>query len=47
MAVHRVGVDEDEVVLVPVVALVVVDLVAPALEDVEGRLVLVSVSVIA
>jgi hypothetical protein len=41
-----VGVDDDEVVLLPLVALAVVDLVALALEDVEVRLVLVAVAVI-
>ncbi len=43
---HRVGVHEDEVVLAPVVALVVVDLVAAPLQDVEGRLVLVAVAMV-
>jgi hypothetical protein len=40
-------VDEDEVVLLPVVALVVVDLVSGALEDVERCLVLVAVAAVA
>jgi len=44
--VHRVGVHQDEVVLLPLVALVVVDLVTGALEDVEGSLVLVTVPVV-
>src|SRR5256885_13098325 len=44
MPVHRVGVHEDQVALLPVVTLVVVDLVARALEDVEGGLVLVPVT---
>jgi hypothetical protein len=44
--VHRIGVDEDEVTLLPVVALVVVDLVAASLEDVERRLVLMAVPVV-
>jgi hypothetical protein len=46
VAVHRVGVDDDEVAGLPVVALVVVDLVALALQDVEDRLVLVAVAVV-
>src|SRR6266540_4182530 len=41
-----VGVDDDEVVLLPLVALAVVDLVALAFEDVEVRLVLMAVAVI-
>ena len=44
--VDRVGVDEGQVAGLPVVALVVVDLVAGALEDVEGGLVLVAVAVV-
>ena len=46
MPVHRVGVHVHQVVLGPVVALVVVDLVAAALENVERRFVLVAVSVV-
>src|SRR5581483_4794386 len=46
VTVHRVGVDDDEVAGLPVVALVVVDLVALALEDVEDGLVLVAVPVV-
>ena len=46
VAVDRVGVDDDEVVLLPVVALAVVDLVARPFEDVKARLVLVAVPVI-
>jgi hypothetical protein len=41
-----VGVDDDEVARLPVVPLVVVDLVAGALEDVEDGLVLVAVAVV-
>jgi len=46
VAVDRVGVHDDEIALLPVVALVVVDLVPRALEDVEDRLVLVPVPVV-
>ena len=38
--------DDDEVILIPVVALAIVDLVARALEDVEVGLVLVAVAVV-
>src|SRR5207249_363021 len=41
-----VGMDDDEIVLLPLVALAVVDLVTLALEDVEVRLVLMPVAVV-
>src|SRR5438093_4350080 len=47
MLVLAIGMDDYEVVLLPVVALAVVDLVALALEDVEVRLVLMAVAVVA
>src|SRR5262249_17560919 len=46
MPMDRVRMHDDEVALLPVVARLVVDLVAPALEDVEDGFVLVAVTVV-
>ena len=46
MLVFAVGVDDDEVVLLPLVALAIVDLVTLAFEDVEVRFVLMTVPMV-
>jgi hypothetical protein len=46
MTMDRVRMHDDEVALLPVVARLVVNLVAPALEDVEDGFVLVAVTVV-